>query len=341
MTSSTASMAQPDSEIIRALDKAGLIVKGQAVYFEQLAGGVSSDIWKVESGGHVFCVKRALAKLKVEADWRAPVERNRFEVAWYRIAGSIIPGSAPRVLFHDKQAMLCAMEYLDPATHRLWKSELRAGRGDPRHAHEVGRRLSVIHAATAGDEQVAEQFTRIDIFQAIRLQPYLEATSLRHPDLSEELQELSLRTAAVRTAMIHGDVSPKNILIGPNGPVFIDAECACMCDPAFDLAFCLNHFLLKCLWTPSARRAFVACFEAMSSAYLAGVTWEDADVLEARAASLLPALFLARIDGNSPVEYVTDEADKTRVRRCARPLIKKPPARLSEVLQAWREELGK
>ena len=326
--------------MIEILASAGLIERGQGAALEPLAGGVSSDIWKVETGGRVFCVKRALPKLKVQADWFAPVERNRFEVAWYRIADSIAPGSAPRVLLHDESAMLCAMEFLAPADHELWKSALKAGRADTTVAAEIGRRLSRIHAGTAGDDHVAEQFPRADIFQAIRLEPYLEATAAGHPDLRSELLDLSRRTAAIRTVMIHGDVSPKNILIGPKGPVFLDAECACMGDPAFDLAFCLNHLLLKCLWTPTAQPAFLACFDAMASAYLAGVDWEDAAALEARAASLLPGLLLARVDGKSPVEYITDDTDKDKVRRCARGLLKAPRPHLADVHAAWERELS-
>ena len=331
---------QPDPLMVEILQSAGLVGAAAETSFEPLAGGVSSDIWKVEGGGRVFCVKRALPKLKVAADWFAPVERNRFEVAWYRIAEGIVPGAAPRVLLHDEKAMLCAMDFLDPAEHKLWKDELRAGNADPAVAAEVGRRLSRIHAGTAGRAETAALFPRNDIFHAIRLEPYLEATAARHPDLRDALFALSARTAATRKAMIHGDVSPKNILIGPAGPVFLDAECACIGDPAFDLAFCLNHFLLKCLWTPAARPAFLACFEAMASAYLGEVDWEAADQLEARVASLLPGLFLARIDGKSPVEYITDEADRERVRRTARPLLQAPPAGLEDVRAAWEEELG-
>jgi len=310
------------------------------VTFEPLTGGVSSDIWKVTAGGEVFCVKRALSKLKVEADWHAPIERNLYEVAWYRTANEKVPGSAPRILAHDETLMLCAMEYLDPDSHKLWKSELRDGRADPEQARLAGERLGCIHAETA-DDAVWERFPRTDIFYDIRLEPYLEATAARHPDLKDRLHGLSRRTAETRLAMIHGDVSPKNILLGPDGPVFLDAECACIGYPAFDIAFCLNHFLLKCLWTPSATDGFLTCFQAMSAAYLAEVDWEARDDVEARAASLLPGLFLARVDGKSPVEYITDEADKDKVRQCARTLLLEPPSRLTDVADAWAEELLK
>ena len=319
--------------------RSGLIDRAQSTRFEALAGGVSSDIWKVTTPERIFCVKRALPKLRVAAVWNAPVERNRYEVAWSRIAHEIVPGSAPEILYHDDAEMFCAMRYLDPAEHRLWKHELRDGRAEPAAAAEVGRRLGRIHAATASNPQVAGQFPRHDIFHAIRLEPYLEATAAAHPDLHEALFALSRRTGQTRLVMIHGDVSPKNILLGPEGPVFLDAECACIGDPAFDIAFCLNHLLLKCLWNPAARDAFRACFEAVAEAYLAVVDWEPPDATEQRAASLLPGLFLARVDGKSPVEYISSDADRTRVRRCARSLLASPPGRLAHVLAAWKKEL--
>ena len=111
-----------------------------------------------------------------------------------------------------------------------------------------------------------------------------------------------------------------------------------MGDPAFDLAFCLDHLLLKCLWNPAAANQFAACFEALTKAYLAEVNWEPPASLEARAASLLPALLLARVDGKSPAEYLTTDAQRTHVRHCARPLIESPPTRLADVLAAWKRK---
>ena len=85
---------------------------------------------------------------------------------------------------------------------------------------------------------------------------------------------------------------------------------------------------------------FLACFEALAARYLAGVAWEDPAALEARAAHLLAGLFLARVDGKSPVEYITAEADRDRVRRVARALLAAPVERLNAVCQAWNEELS-
>jgi hypothetical protein len=121
--------------------------------------------------------------------------------------------------------------------------------------------------------------------------------------------------------------------------VFLDAECAWFGDPAFDLAFCLNHLLLKCLAKPASTAAQLAAFDALRAGYFAAVDWEEAGGLEARAAALLPGLFLARIDGMSPVEYVTAEADRNAVRRVAIPLIAEPSSRLAQVRDAWAADL--
>jgi 5-methylthioribose kinase len=285
-------------------------------------------------------VKRALAKLRVAADWQAPVERNLYEARWMRRANAAVPGATPALLGQDPTSGALAMQYLTPADHPLWKDQLRDGHADPAFAAAVAQRLVRIHAATASDPTVAAEFPTDAIFHAIRLEPYLLATARAHPDLAPELKTLAETTQANKRALVHGDVSPKNILAGPAGPVFLDAECAWWGDPAFDLAFCLNHLLLKCLWTPPARDGFLACFAAMADTYSAGVTWEPPNTLESRVAHLLPGLFLARVDGKSPVEYITTDADKDRVRRVARALLRSPPTRLDAIRQAWTRELA-
>jgi aminoglycoside phosphotransferase (APT) family kinase protein len=326
--------------LARTLRFLGLLRADEVLIAEPLTGGVSSDILRVTARSGPFVVKQALAKLRVAADWRAPVERNLYEVAWLREAGKAVPGCVPAILADDPASGLFAMAFLDPADHPVWKAELMAGKADAAFAAEVGRRLAAIHAATAGRADVRERFATDTIFHAIRLEPYLEATAGKHPAVAARLMDLSRETLARKVALVHGDVSPKNILHGPDGPVFLDAECAWYGDPAFDIAFCANHLLLKCLARPDRSQAFLASFDALAAAYLAGARWEDADGLEARAARLLPALFLARVDGKSPVEYVTGDHQRDLVRGTALPFIAAPPARLSAIREAWAGALA-
>lgn len=334
-------MLETDSRALvhAVLCRAGLAMPDRRPSMTALSGGVSSDIWKVELEAGAVCVKRALARLKVEADWRAPLERSRYEALWLKTAGAIVPEAVPQLLHFDRAAGALVLSFLDPSAFRVWKSELRDGRAEPDLAAAVGERLVRIHRATALDPEIARRFATDTIFHAIRLEPYLLATARRHPDLARALERLARRTGGTKLVLVHGDVSPKNILCGPNGPVFLDAECAWYGDPAFDLAFCLNHLFLKCLWTPAAAPGFLACFDALLEAYMAGVVWEPRAALEARAAMLLPALMLARVDGKSPVEYLTDEAQKDRVRRVARSFLKHPERRLTPLRRAWAAEV--
>jgi len=324
--------------LTESLRRLGLAARDEDPQYRALTGGVSSQIWRVDLRSGPVCVKRALPKLRVEREWLAPIERNRYEFAWLRVVSAIAPNAVPRLIAHDAKQNLFVMEFLSPESHPLWKTELRHGRADLAFTAQLGRLLALIHRTTAHDPAIVAEFPTDAIFYSLRLEPYLEATALRHPDLAPTLYRLVETTAASKHALVHGDVSPKNILVGPQGPILLDAECAWYGDPAFDLAFCLNHLLLKCLWTPSASADFLRCFDALRDAYLEGVAWEPPDVLEARAAALLAALFLARVDGKSPVEYLT-VADQDRVRRVARLLIQACPERVETIRQTWAKEL--
>lgn len=330
--------ADAPADMLASLRAAGLVRAGVEPRVTSLTGGVASDIWKVEGGREPFVIKRALPKLRVAADWRAPVSRNLSEVGWFTVAGTIVPGNVPSIVFHDPASGWFAMTYFPPEQYPVWKTQLRDGRVDLDFAAQVGDALARIHAATADDADLARRFANDATFHAIRLEPYLEATATRHPDLADRLMALSRSTLARHGALVHGDISPKNILVGPAGPVFLDAECAWYGDPAFDLAFCLNHLLLKCLWNRAAAARYLAAFDALSAAYLAPMPAQRG-AIEARAARLLPALFLARIDGKSPVEYITAEKDRDRVRRVAAPLIREPADRLESIRTSWALDL--
>lgn len=329
-----------DQDLLQSLRRLGLLGEGTTPHCEPLAGGVSADIWRVDLEGGPVCVKRALPRLKVASDWRAPVERGTYEARWMQLVGAISPESVPRLLGRDPEAGLFVMEFLDPSRFPLWKAELSRGRVDPNFAALVGSRIGWIHASTAGNPETASRFATDSIFQALRLEPYLRTTAVAHPDRACQLEELASLTARTRLALVHGDVSPKNLLVGPEGPVFLDSECAWYGDPAFDLAFCLNHLLLKCLLVRSATQKLLACFDVLVQSYLAEVTWEPRPELEARAAHLLPGLLLARVDGKSPVEYLTERSQRNLVRRVARALLAEPVDELVSVRRSWTRELG-
>jgi aminoglycoside phosphotransferase (APT) family kinase protein len=324
--------------LIEALRRMKLVSIHTLATLTPLAGGVSSDIYRVQLPDGVICIKRALSKLKVAADWQVPVERNHNEVAWLRTVAAIVPDAVPAILGEDGEAGAFAMAWLPPERYPVWKAELAAGRASVAQAAAVGATLGRIHAATADQPELAARFRTDALFHAIRLDPYLHASARAHPDLAGRLHELAATTAATRRVLVHGDFSPKNILLGPHGPVFLDAECAWYGDPAFDLAFVLNHLLLKGVWQPQWRRDYAGMYGALVSAYRAHVHWEPWHALDARAAALLGGLLLARVDGKSPVEYVTDDAARNAIRAFARTHLRAPlqgDDHLQQLVHAW------
>jgi tRNA A-37 threonylcarbamoyl transferase component Bud32 len=317
----------------------GLAAADEPQTWTVLSGGVSSDIWRVDLPGRTLCVKRALPKLRVKDDWEAPPDRNLYEWRWFSTVRRWIPDAAPGPLAFDPDQRLLAMAFLPPEDHPLWKAEMLTGRVDVDFAARVGERLGRIHAASAREPALAADFASDDGFFALRIDAYLLAAARRRPEVAAEIQALAERTAKLKIALVHGDATPKNILMGPGGPVFLDAETAWWGDPAFDVASVLNHLLLKRLVVEGRARELNDSFTAMASAWLDQIDFEPCAEIEARAASLLPALLLARVDGKSPVEYITTEPVRDLVRRAAIPLLLQPPQTLEAVRAAWDRSL--
>jgi len=324
----------PNAGVHAFLRRQGLLRDGEHAEFTPLAGGVSSDLWKVDLPGRTVCVKGALAQLKVAQEWLAPVSRNRVEYTWLQFAAAVTPGQVPRVLGYDGEAGLFAMEFLPPEHYPVWKVQLLAGHVDVAAARAVGDLVGRLHSASAADPDSAVRFATDDNFDALRIDPYLRVTARAHPDLREQFEALASTTAGTHLAVVHGDVSPKNILLGPNGPVLLDAECAWFGDPAFDVAFCLNHLLLKAVKLPSHATELRSAAQALVDGHARHLGWEPPDTFGRRVAALLPALALARVDGTSPVEYL-DTAQRQLVRTIGRTLLQKPAPTVAEVLDHW------
>lgn len=239
------------SEFLDVLLADGVVRNADAA-LTPLTGGVSSEIYLVQDGAERFVVKRALAKLKVADEWLADVGRNAFEVEYMRVAEPLVPGAVPTIRAVSTEHGYFAMEFLEGGFEN-WKVLMMAGVVEPAYARKAGRVLGTIHRGTWGDEAVRSRFDTTENFRQLRTDSYLLTTGKRHPKLEQLFTEEVKRIESTRRCLVHGDFSPKNLLVKGERLVVLDCEVAWYGDPAFDVAFLLNHLFLKALHLPERR----------------------------------------------------------------------------------------
>jgi aminoglycoside phosphotransferase (APT) family kinase protein len=326
-----------DDDIRQLLLRDGLIKSAEATIVP-LTGGVSSEIYRVEDGGRVLAVKRALRKLKVADDWFVDLSRNASEVEYLRCVAGIAPASVPVVHFASAEDGYFAMEYLGDGFSN-WKTLLLEGVCRQEHARMAAQLLAKIHRQTWADASVRARFETTENFRQLRLDPYLLTTGRRHPDLESHFVVEVERIATTRLCLIHGDYSPKNMLIQRDRFVLLDCEVAWFGDPTFDVAFLLNHFFLKAIHGPAQRHEYAMLVKTFMANYLDEMG-AHASQVQANVPGLLLMLMLARVDGKSPVEYLCDsEKKKNLIRDFTRKRIAASLVDLPTLLADWLRAL--
>jgi len=327
-------MAEKEPQIL-ALLRRDQLVSGN-VLVTPLGGGVSSDVFLIENGGKRFVVKQALPQLKVRDHWQADTSRNRIEYEFLRYLSCIISDAVPAVFAVG--ADYFAMEYLGP-DYSNWKQLLLRGDCRPQHAVRAAKTLGTLHRVSFGDPELARRFDTTSNFHQLRTDPYLLTTGRRHPDLRERFEQEALRLEETRECLVHGDYSPKNILLGNGRTVLLDCEVAWYGDPSFDLAFLINHLLLKSLYHAPRDVGLQKMVDILIGEYYDERNMGNTQDFDSRTGRLLLMLLLARIDGKSPVEYLTDDHKKDFVRRFVSSRLSAPMFTLDEVAHAWFADL--
>ena len=298
------------------------------VRVSELPGGVSNTVLLVEHKDGRFVLKQALPQLRVEQEWLCDLRRIYVECLAIRIASDLLPPeSVPEVLFEDQPNFAFAMTAA-PEGSVTWKSHLLAGNANPSTGEQVARTLALLIRHSWQSPELGQAFADTSIFEDLRLAPYYTTTGSRHPDLKERLDQIAANCRARRYSLVHGDYSPKNILVSGARSIVIDFEVMHFGDPSFDAAFLLNHLLLKTFYGIAGAPAVARAFWRVLTEEMPAADWFEAAVLEH-----LGGLLLARMDGKSPVEYIRDEALKTRIRQFARKLILSRP---DSVLEVWK-----
>ena len=294
----------------------------------ELGGGVSNTVILAETPAERFVVKQALPQLRVKDEWLADRGRIFRERDALIDCAKLLPdGWVPAVLWSDEPNYLFAMRAAEEPSE-FWKNRLLAGRVEAEWARRAGMALGLTIRGTWRSQFFQQKYGDRGAFDQLRSDPYYRTIARRNPDIAEFVEEWLAVTANNRFALTHGDWSPKNMLLTPSGMLFIDYECAHFGDPSFDAAFAINHFLLKGFHRPELAEQYLGLARVFFTWTLSVLPVEALAYFEAATARHLGFLLLARVDGKSPVEYLTDEGSRDRVRQAAKTLIGERAERL-------------
>jgi 5-methylthioribose kinase len=296
-----------------------------------LPGGVSCEVFiERDADGREIVVKQALPKLKVTADWRSDPERFGVEVRALKAMRELLGAHVvPQVLWEDAPHHRFAMERIDPRL-RNWKSDLLAGRVDLITATRVGELLGRLHRLSAADRRYATEFANREYFEQLRIEPFFNRIAQRNRDLATGVSEAVAALRAPGEALVHGDYSPKNLLVDGAEIVILDWEVAHWGNSRFDIAFCLAHLLLK----GKRQRVLAKSYADAARAFIAGYRADGLASIDAMLVRIIGCLLLARFEGDSPVDY-RRELPAEQIKEKAARMIMHPEADIDSAVENY------
>ncbi len=343
MMNAPLNIEQPN-ELLRYLRDTQRIAPDETPVFETLRGGVSNRTVRVtRPSGEAWVMKQALAKLRVAVDWFSSPERIGREAAGLHHLHALAPtGTIPALIFEDHNHHLLAMEAV-AEPHVNWKTLLLAGDVQQAHVEQFGRLLGTIHRASSGRNDLVEAFGDRSFFETLRVEPYYRYTAEQHPATRPFFDNLITETLSQRLAVVHGDYSPKNILVCNERLILLDHEVIHYGDPAFDLGFSLTHLLSKAHHVgnqdAAKRTEFLEAARLYWQSYLdalGDVDWREG--LEVRAVRHTLACLLARVDGRSPLEYLSS-AERDWQRELVLGLMANPLSTVAQLVARFGERV--
>lgn len=315
-------------QVAEYLRQVGLLPRGASAEVEQLPGGVSSAVFRATWDTTAVVVKQALPQLQVQDEWLSRVERSATEARAAQALERLLPPGSVLAPIHVDEARSLFVMPSAPLKAETWKALLMRGHLSSETAMQVGELLKRMHQNSRADPGLAEAFADRQDFLALRVDPYLRVTAERRPHLAAAIDAHTRRMLSKQECLVHGDFSPKNMLVEPSRPrevILLDHEVCHWGDPSFDTAFCLTHLHLKACTFPDRAADFLDLVREFWTAYGA-----DAD-LERDTVGMLGCVLAARVDGKSPAEYLTTEELRNRVRRLAESILLEEPRTLDEV----------
>ena len=322
------------------LHESGRIRADEHPIFRVLGGGVSNRTVLVErETGEAWVLKQALEKLRVASDWFSSPQRIHREAEGLRWLTELTPpGSTIGFVFEDHTHHILAMQAV-PQPHQNWKTMLLNGDIQLDHVKQFGTLLATLECrALERRDEVKQAFKDRSFFESLRLEPYYAYTARIISEASDFLQALIEEIRANCITLVHGDYSPKNILVYQNRLIILDHEVIHFGDPGFDLGFSMTHLLAKAHHLSIYRPRFLEAARHYWKAYVKAAGSILTPELEARAVRNTLGCSLARAAGRSPLEYL-DQTERARQVRIVLKLIARPPSNMSDLINEFAIKL--
>ena len=289
-----------EDTVVSYLVEKGIITSTDLAEVEVLTGGVSNVVLAITTPSKKLVLKQALAELKVAEKWEADQRRAIVEANAIALFHKLSPDQVPNLVFLDPERFILILDRV-PVGSTVWKTDLLDGVINPDIAGVLGKTLAQWHNFGEKDKEARLQFMEDSLFEQLRVDPFYRFVAAKNENLRAVISKLIAELEGDKTTIVHGDFSPKNIMVGMDEKVYIlDFEVTHVGNPVFDLAFLLAHLLCKLFRTnePLEEKMLIASAQRFVSAY--------AEIrLISNSLSLHTALIaLARVEGKSPVNYL-------------------------------------
>jgi 5-methylthioribose kinase len=323
-----------EDTVVAYLQSRGVISFTEKATVEILTGGVSNVVLAVQTPSKDLVLKQALAELKVATKWEADQRRAIVEAHAIETFHALSPEQVPALVDYDPEVFTLVLERV-PHSATVWKSDLLEGIIYPEIGAKLGHTLATWHNFGRSSEVARKKFSEDLLFEQLRITPFYGTVAGKNPKLSPKILSLVDELMSEKTTLVHGDFSPKNIMIGQERDVYIlDYEVTHTGNPVFDLAFLTAHLLCKYFREedPDKRdrlrqtaHDFLKAYDAQSEiAHAPSLAWHTA------------LIALARVEGTSLVNYLDESAQHLLANHCKSALSREVPINL---LQLFAEEL--
>ena len=324
--------------LVEWLVERGLTTSTRGIDVSVLDGGVSSLVAVVRTASGNMVIKQPLDRLRVADEWRADTSRVMAEAAALGAMAAVSPGAAPGLLDVDEERRVIAIEYI--AADGDWRRRLLDAGPDAHDlviAQQLGEMLASWRTIDLAATQLRPLLEAGESFAELRTRPYHRTVAERIPDVADAMtalaDELDVATSGPERSFVHGDYSPKNVLIraGRGHACVLDFEVAHAGDAVFDLAFLTSHLICKSVKLDAGEH-MARCVETFFAGYGRPDALADDD---ARLLRHTGGLLLARVHGRSPNAYLSiaerDQVDRVGRRMLDRSVTPTVPALFAAV----------